>query len=632
MKQRHFLTSGIVILSLVILSLAIAVAALADTKAIPQRSDIDDKYKWNVEHIYPDLESWEADYNFVKENLGRFEQYRGHLGDSPAKLLECLKLRDSLSLIVDNMYVYAYLKLDEDNREGKYQELTGQISALGAEASEAKAFIEPEILSLGKDRILSMLNSAPELDMYRFYIEDMIRQNEHVLSSEQEALLAMAGPVASAPGKIFSRLEDADLTYGEMYDEDSNLVELTRGRIYRFLESEDRRVRKDARMQQNKAYEKVQNTLAATLEASIRKDYFYTKARKYNTCLELSLDANNIPTSVFHALIDAVNANLEPLHKWTEIRKRILGVDTLYAWDQYVPLVTGFDKEYSYEEAQRMVVEALEPMGEKYLNDFKKGFEPGSGWIDVYETEGKGSGAYSWGTYSSHPYVLLNHSGALDDVFTLAHEMGHSMQTYYVNQNEPYIYEGYSLFVAEVASTCNEALMMKYMLERATDKQEKMYLLNHYIRQIVGTFFTQTMFSEFELAIHERIEGGEAVSAEWFRQTYREIYQKYYGPTLVIDDLNDIGGMRISHFYRQYYVYQYATSYAAAQMISQKILEGDKEAIDKYMKFLATGASGYPVDILRDAGVDMTTSEPVNRTIKLFGELVDEFERLLNEG
>ncbi|MEW6411462.1 MAG: oligoendopeptidase F [Candidatus Zixiibacteriota bacterium] len=632
MKQRHFFTSAMAILSLVVLSLAMAPATVADTNAIPQRSDIDDKYKWNVEHIYPDLETWESDYNVVKENLARFDQYRGHLGDSPAKLLECLKLSDSLGLIVDNLYVYANLKLDEDNREGKYQELAGRISALAAEVREAKAFIQPEILTLGKDRILSMLNSAPELDTYRFYIEDMVRQNEHVLSAEQEALLAMVGPVAAAPGKIFSRLEDADMTFGQMYDEDSNLVELTRGRIYRFLESDNRRVRKDARIEQNKAYVKVQNTLAATLESSVRKDYFYTKARNYNTCLESSLDANNIPTSVFHALIDAVNANLAPLHKWTEIRKRVLGIDTLYSWDQYVPLVTGFDKEYSYEEAQKMVVEALEPMGEKYLADFTKGFEPGSGWIDVYETQGKGSGAYSWGTYSSHPYVLLNHSGSLEDVFTLAHEMGHAMQTYYVNRNEPYIYEGYSLFVAEVASTCNEALMMKYMLEHAADKKEKMYLLNHYIQQIIGTFFTQTMFSEFELAIHERIESGEAVSAEWFRQTYRDIYQKYYGPALVIDEYNDIGGMRISHFYRQYYVYQYATSYAAAQMISQKILEGDKAAIDKYMTFLATGASNYPVEILRAAGVDMTTPEPVNATIKLFSELVDEFERLLNEG
>lgn len=631
MKQTQFLTKSLIFLFLSVFSLTAAISALAETKAIPQRADIEEQYKWDVEDIYSTPEQWESDYNAVKENISRFEQYKGHLGDSPSTLLSCMQLSDSLNLIVDNLYVYAYLKLDEDNRDSKYQELTGRIAALNSEKGEAMAFIEPEILSLGKDKLLSMLKSTPELDLYSFYLEDLVRQSEHVLSAEEEAIMALAGPVAAAPRKIFTRLEDADLEFGSMKDEEGNEVELTRGRIYRFMESPDRRVRKDARMAQNMAYYKVKNTLAAALESSVRKDHFLMKARGYNSCLEMSLDNRNIPSSVFHSLIDAVNANLAPLHKWTELRKRILGVDTLFSWDMYVPLVTEYTKEYTYEEAQKMILEGLEPMGESYLADFEEGFKPGSGWIDVYETEGKGSGAYQWGSYTSHPYILLNFSGGLDDVFTMAHEMGHAMQTFYVNQKEPYIYEGYSLFVAEVASTCNEALIMKYMLDRTTDKKERMYLLNHYIRQISGTFFTQVMFSEFELAIHERIESGEAVSADYFRKTYRDIYQKYYGPTLVIDDLNDLGGMRISHFYRQYYVYQYATSYAAAQMLSQKILEGDVEARDKYMQFLATGGSDYPVEILRRAGVDMASPDPVNATIKLFGELVDEMERLLDE-
>ncbi len=630
MKQRQNLTKTMIFLILGLFCLSTATVAFADEGAITQRADVEDKYKWDVEDIYASPEAWESDYNVVKENISRFELYKGHLGDSPSNLLSCMQLKDSLSLIVDNLYVYAYLKLDEDNRDSKYQELTGRISGLSADKNQATSFIEPEILSLGKDRLLSMLKSTPELDLYSFLLEDLIRQSEYVLSAEEEEIMALAGPVTASARNIFTRLEDADMTFGTIIDEEGNEVELTRGRIYRYLESPDRRLRKDARMAQNGAYEKVKNTLAATLEASVKRDDFLRKARGYNSCLEMSLDGRNIPTSVFHNLINAVNENLEPLHKWTKIRKRILGVDTLYPWDQYVPLVTEYNKEYTYDEARKMVVEALAPMGESYLNDFKKGLEPGSGWIDVYETEGKGSGAYQWGSYTSHPYILLNHAGSLDDVFTIAHEMGHAMQTFYVNQNEPYIYEGYSLFVAEVASTCNEALMMKYMLDKTTDKKERMYLINHYIQQIVGTFFTQTMFSEFELAIHERIESGEAVSADYFRQTYRDIFQKYYGPTLVIDDMNDLGGMRISHFYRQYYVYQYATSYAAAQMLSQTILEGDKDALDKYMQFLATGGSDYPVEILRRAGVDMNSPEPVNRTIQLFSDLVDEMELLLD--
>lgn len=631
MYQMRINLRFLTVLAAGILLLAGSVPVMAETNEIPSRADIDDQYKWKVEDIYPDLASFEKDYSVVKENLSRFEQYKGHLGDSPAKLLECLQLSDSLNLIVDNLYVYAGLKLDEDNRAGEFQELFGRVSSLYSESGEAQSFIEPEILGLGTDRLLSMIKNTPELDIYRHYLDNLARQSEHVLSAREEAILALAGPVASAPGRIFTRLEDADMDFGTMTDEEGNEVELTHGRIYRFLESPDRRVRKDARLAQNMAYHKVKNTLAATLESSVRKDYFFMKTRGYNSCLEMSLDNYHIPTEVYHNLIQAVNENLEPLHKWAQIRKRILDVDTLYPWDQYVPLVTGFDKTYDYEEAQKMIVEALQPMGNGYLNDFRKGFESGSGWIDVYETEGKGSGAYSWGTYSSHPYILMNYTGTLEDVFTLAHEMGHAMHSYYTNGKQPYVYEGYSLFLAEVASTCNEALMMKYMLENVTDKKEKMYLINHYIQQIIGTFFTQTMFSEFELAIHDRIENGEAVSSDYFRQTYRDIYQKYYGPTLVIDSLNDLTGMRISHFYRQYYVYQYATSYAAAQMISQKILEGDKQALKSYMDFLATGGSDYPMEVLKKAGVDMATPEPIYRTIKLFASLVDEMERLLDE-
>jgi oligoendopeptidase F len=629
MKLNRRYANGIM-LSLVSLWVLIAVSAFsADVGSVPQRSDIDAKYKWKVEDIFPDNQAWERNFNSLKAGLGEFDKYRGHLGDSPDMLLKCLRLKDSLSLIGDNLFVYAYLKLDEDNRVSEYQEMADRISGLSAEVEEPRAFVEPEILSLDSTKLQSFVKQKPELGVYGFYLEDLMRKKKHILSEKEEALLALAGPVASAPSKIFTMINDADISYGSIKDEDGNEVQLTKERYSKFLESSDRRVRRDASTAFNRAYLDYVNTLAATLASSVKRDYFYMKARGYNSCLEMSLDEDNIPVSVFHNLIQAVNANLEPLHKWTALRKRILGYDTLYTYDLYVPLLPEQKKEYKYEEAEKMILNGLKPMGKDYLKEFQNGLN--SGWIDVFETQGKGSGAYQWGTYSSHPYLLMNYNGTLENVFTLAHEMGHALHSVYTNRHEPYIYSDHSLFVAEVASTCNEAVLMKYLLEQTQDKKEKMYLLNYYIEQIIGTFYTQVMFSEFELAIHERIENGEAISADYLRQTYRDIYQKYWGPELVIGENNDLGGMRISHFYRQYYVYQYATCYAAAQMLSQRIIAGESGILETDKNFLSTGKSKYPVKILQDAGVDMTTPEPIDRTIKLFAKLVDEMERLLNE-
>ncbi len=629
MKQRLIFGPGLcaVLLAILIASLSAPVYAAADK--IPLRSEIPDQYKWKLEDMYPTPAAWEADFNTLKSNLSRFDQYKGHLGDSPSTLLACLQLSDSLNQIGDNLYVYAYLKLDEDNRSSESQELTGRISGLGADVAQATSFMQPELVSIGKDRIMSMLKTSPELSVYEHYFDDLFRTQQHILSEKEENILALAGPVASSPSKIFSMVNDADINYGNIVDDKGDTIALTKERYYKILESKDRDLRQRANVAYNESYLKYLNTLAATLDASVKKDYFFMKAREYNSCLEMSLDNGNIPTTVFHNLVDAVDSNLAPLHKWTALRKRILGYDTLYTYDLSVPLTFGEQKEYPYEEAKKIVLEGLKPMGKEYLANFQKGLD--SRWIDVYETEGKGSGAYQWGTYTSHPYLLLNYSKTLESVFTLAHEMGHAMHSYYTNRNEPYIYGNHSLFVAEVASTCNEAVLMKYMLQNAKTKQEKMELLNYYIEQIIGTFYTQVMFSEFELAIHDRIENGGALSADFFRKTYRDIYQKYWGPDLVIDSINDMGCMRISHFYREYYVYQYATCYAAAQTLSQKILDKDKGALDKYKQFLSTGSSKYPVDILKDAGVDMTTPDPVNRTINLFAQLVDQMEQLLNE-
>ncbi|MFH1374487.1 MAG: oligoendopeptidase F [bacterium] len=627
--NRHPLRNGLILSALILWALAALPVPAADTGAIPQRSDIEDKYKWKLQDIFADDDAWETTFTSLKAGIGGFEKYEGHLGDSPQNLLNCLSLSDSLELISDNLYVYAYMKLDEDNRISKYQEMGDRISGLNAELSAAQSFIEPEILALDSEQLQSFLSDEAALEIYRFHLEDLMRKKKHILSDKEEALLALADPVIGSCSRIFTMLDDADISYGSIFDSDSNEVELTKQRYYRLLESSDRRVRRDASEAYNNAYLGYVNTLAATLSASVKRDYFLMKARGYNSCLEMSLDRYHIPVTVYHNLIEAVNTNLSSLHRLTALRKRILGCDTLYKYDMYVPLVPRSRENYPYEEAKKIVLNGLKPLGEKYLAEFENGLN--GGWIDVFETEGKGSGGYQWGSYGTHPYILLNHSGSLMDVFTIAHEMGHALHTEFTNRNEPYVYSNYSLFIAEVGSTCNEALLMKYLLEQAGSKQEKMALLSYYIEQIVGTFFTQVMFAEFELAIHERVENGQALSADYMRQTYRDIYEKYWGPELVLDETGDLGCLRISHFYRQYYVYEYATGYAAAQAMSQRILEGKEGYLDTYFKFLSTGTSKYPVDILKDAGVDMTTPDPVDRTLALFGELVDEMERLLDE-
>ncbi|HWR81766.1 MAG TPA: oligoendopeptidase F [Candidatus Deferrimicrobium sp.] len=626
---RHNVIKAKILACVLILVVSPSVLLDAQTGAIPQRSDIDSRYKWKLDDIFATDQAWETSFASLKGGARLMDSFKGHLGDSAQSLADCLKLTDSLSLINDNLFVYAYMKLDEDNRVSHYQEMADRVSALSSELEEAMSFIRPEILAIEDSKIQSFVAQNPDLSLYRFYLENLLRSKAHILSDKEEALLALAGPVASAPSRIFGMIDDADISYGTIKDDNGNDVELTKQRYYKILESPDRRMRRDASEAYNRAYLRYVNTLAATLAASVKRDYFYMKARGYKSCLEMALDQDNVPLSVFHSLIDAVNANLAPLHKLSSLRKRVLGVDTLYTYDLSVPLVPKIKVDYPYEEARAMVADGLKPMGDEYLRQFENGLN--SGWADVFETQGKGSGAYQWGSYSSHPYVLLNHGGTLEDVFTIAHEMGHALHSLYTNRREPYVYHNHSLFVAEVASTCNEAVLLKYMTEHATDPKEKMVLLDHYISQIIGTFFTQVMFSEFELAIHERIESGEALSADYLRQTYRGIYQKYWGPDVTIGEINDLGGLRISHFYRQYYVYQYATSYAAAQMLSQKILEDGDSFLNTYYRFLSTGSSKYPVEILKDAGVDVTTPEPVNRTMALFARLVDELSRLVDK-
>ncbi len=603
---------------------------IASEKAeAPTRDEIPDEYKWDLTDFFPGDSAWEVALEEFKNTIPVMEKYQGQLAASSETLAECLYMQDSLNSMAHRLYVYASLKLDEDNRIGKYQEMRDRIYMAYSKLDQTTSYIGPEITDIPNEKLEQFLNESEELSTYEFYLKDIMRTKKHILSEKEEKILSMVSPVASAPGKIFRMIDDADIEFPTIKDPDGNDLKLTTSRLSQIMRHSDREYRRRAYEAYNETYEKYMNALGATLSSSVQADNFYTTVRGYETNLERSLDGNNIPTSVFHNLIDAVNENLTPLHKYTSLRKKYLDVDTLFGFDMSVPLVPEAHTEYEYEEAKKMVLDALQPLGDDYLASLQTAFE--SRWIDVYETDGKGSGAYSWGTYSVHPIMLLNYADQLDDVFTLAHELGHAMHSFYTYQSEPYIYAGHSLFTAEVASTCNEAIMIKYMLERAKTREEKLYLLNYYINQIKGTFYTQVWFSEFEHKIHEVVEQGGALSAESMRQMYRDIYEKYYGPDYFIPEMRDMGCLRIGHFYRMYYVYQYATSYAAAQMLSKKILDGEPGAKDAYLEFIKTGSSAYPIDILKKAGIDMTSPEPVNYVVRLFSDLVDQFETLLLE-
>jgi oligoendopeptidase F len=591
-------------------------------QAVKQRSEIDAKYKWDLSSILPDDAAWQKALDQVKAGLGGFDRYKGKLAASAANVRDAIKLRDSLSVTADNLSVYAGLKLDEDNRVSKYQEMQSQAADIYSKLGNASAFIQPELLAMDSAALMGYAAADPELKAYTFMLKDLVRSKAHILSDKEEALLAGAAPVLDSPSRIFGMIENADIAFGSIKDENGRDIQLTQERYGSILEGPDRRMRRDAAQMFNETYLKYINSIAASLSASVKKDYFLAASRKYPSCLEASLDGNNIPVSVFKNLIAVTDANLAPLHKWVGLRKKILGVDTLYTYDLDATLMKEKPREYTWEEGTALVLQGLSPLGKAYIDDFAKGLT--SGWIDVYETQGKGSGAYSDGTYTSHPYVLMNYNGSLDHVSTIAHEMGHSMNSLWTNRNEPYQYNNHSLFTAEVASTCNEAILMKYLIANAKTRAEKEYLLTRYIEQIVGTFYIQVLKSEFELAIHERVEQGGSLSVDFFRKTYRNLYQKYWGPELTIGPDNDLGGMRDDHFYSQYYVYQYATSYAAAQVLSDKIVGHEPGALEAYYQFLRTGASEYPVEILKKAGVDMTTPEPVAKTIKLFGELLDQ--------
>ncbi|MCM1566274.1 MAG: oligoendopeptidase F [Dehalobacter sp.] len=597
--------------------------------SIPKRNEISGEYKWKLEDIYASNDFWEADYKKVKNMADLMAPFKSNMAESALKLLECLNLSTDMTRLFEKVYVYAHMRSHEDSNDSFYQGLADRVDSLGVTINSANSFIIPGILDIPDEKLEGFLKENEALMHYKRFLEEIRRMKPHVLNASEEQLLAMTGEMAQAPETIFSMLNNADIKFPYIKDEKGNEVELTKGRYSQFMESDDRKVRKAAFDGMYSTYSKQKNTLAALLNANVKANIFSTRVRKYGSAREESLFADNVPIEVYDNLIKAMDDNMKLMHRYVKLRKKIMGLDELHMYDLYVPMIKEGKMEIPFEDAKKTVKEGLQVMGEDYGKDLEKGLN--SGWIDVYENEGKRSGAYSWGCYDSHPYVLLNHTDTLNNMFTLAHEMGHALHSYYSDSNQPYIYAQYKIFVAEVASTLNESLVMNHLLKTTDDKTKKMYLLNYFMEQFRTTVYRQTMFAEFEKIIHEKAEAGEALTAELLCSIYRDLNIKYYGPDIVIDDYIDMEWARIPHFYTSFYVYKYATGFSAAVSISQQILKEGQPAVDRYLKFLKSGGSDYPIELLKIANVDMSTTEPVDNALKLFGSLLDQMEELLEK-
>ena len=600
---------------------------MKNSKEILERKDVLKEDTWDLESLFENFEAWEKTYDKVIEMANEFVSYENKTTSNGEVLYKVLQDRDDLYRQTQNLYSYASMNLDQDTRDGKSQALADKALGLFVEVQEKTSFLTPEILSLDSSKLESFYEEEPKIELYKQFIDNIIRQKNHVLSSREESILAQMGEVGDSPQKIFSMLNNADLKFPTIRDENGKDVEITHGNFIPLMESENRDVRKAAFQGLYSTYEGYKNTFAATLNGNLKKNIFNSNIRNYNSSREASLDQNNILTSVYDNLINSVHNNLDSMYKYMEIRKRALGVEELHMYDLYTPIVKDVDFKIPYKEGVELIKKALAPLGDEYMEVVEEGFS--SRWIDIYENRGKRSGAYSGGSYDSKPFILLNYHDTLDNVFTTAHEMGHSIHSYFSRKTQPFVYARYGIFVAEVASTANESLLMDHMLKNVKDKNERLYLLNHYLESFRTTVFRQTMFAEFEKIINEQLESGGALTADYLCEEYKKINELYYGPNVVIDDEIEMEWARIPHFYYNYYVFQYATGYSAAVALSEQILKEGKPAVDRYIDFLKSGSSDYPLNVLKKAGVDMTTEEPVNNAMKLFAKLVDEMDQLI---
>lgn len=598
-----------------------------ETNKIPARADVPAKDKWAIQDLFATDDDWRAALAKAKEFIPRITAFRGRLAESGAVLLSFFRLDDEISLAFDALVHYAQRRSDEDTRVAAYQEMVSQVTRFAVEIQSAAAFETPELLAISDEDMNRLYAEAPELELYRLNIDRIRRRREHVLSDKEEAILAAAGEMAASPDDIYSMLNDADLKFPDAVDKDGIAHPVTHGTFIPLMQSYDRVLRKSAFDSLYSVYGQFRNTSAATLSAQLKQLLFFANVRKYPSTLDAALDGNEVPTEIYRNLIDAVHRSFAPMYRYVALRKKLLGVDELHMYDLYVPVVDGVEMKFTFEEAKEIALKALAPLGEDYLNLLREGFA--NGWIDVYENEGKRSGAYSAGA-RVHPYVLLNFKGTLDDVFTLVHEMGHSIHSYLSNKTQPTAYQDYVIFVAEVASTCNEALLMEYLLSVTTDKKERAYLINHFLEQFRGTLYRQTMFAEFELTANEMTQRGEGTTAEALCAMYKKLNEQYFGPEMNVDEEISLEWARIPHFYYDYYVYQYATGYAAAIALSRRILREGEAAVKDYLGFLSGGCSADPITLLRGAGVDMASPKPVEDATKLFDEMISEMEKILN--
>ena len=595
---------------------------------IRKRSEITVEDTWALEDIFPSNEAWEQELSTLIQDREALEGFAGHLADSGKTLcgfLEKMEQANAKALLLGN---YAMRRSDEDTRNATYQAMTGKFMSVAVSLDAACSFETPEIMAISDEKLELFYAEYPALERYRRYLTDMRRRKEHILSPAEEKLLAAAGEMSQAPSNVFGSFINADLKFPDALDGEGKSRPLSQSTFITYQESSDRVLRKNAYQNLYRTLNGFRNTAASMLNAQGKQLQFFADARKYPSALDASLDQNNVPASVYLNLIEAVHQNLDKLHRYVRLRKKLLGVDELHFYDVYTQLVPGVDQKIPFEQAKQTVYDALAPLGERYRKILKEGFD--NRWIDVYENEGKRAGAYSAGV-SVHPYVLLNYTGTLDSQFTLAHEMGHALHSYLSNTTQNPIDSQYVIFVAEVASTCNEALLMEYLLSKTTDKKERAYLINHFLEQFKGTLYRQTMFAEFELNIGRMIGEGKTLTADVLCAEYRRLNELYFGPEMVVDDESAVEWARIPHFYFDYYVFQYATGYSAAIALCRRILEEGENAVEDYLTFLSGGCSKSPIDLLKGAGVDMTGPEPVKQALELFGRLLDEMETLMEE-
>lgn len=588
------------------------------------RTSIEDKFKWNIDTMYQSNESIKDDIDKVNSIIEELKSYKGKISSSKENLYKVLSNSEKASRILQNLYVYTHMKQHEDTRNNENQARATKAEMLSTELSMATSYIVPEIIAMDENKLKEYLEDE-KLSFYKKYVDEILRDKPHTLTEKEEEILAAVSDLSTVPENVYEMFSFADLKFPEIKGEDGKDIRITHGNYSTFLKSKDSRVRKDAFEAVYSTYEDYKNTFASTLYGGIKSEIFYSKMRNYKSAIESSLFQDDISVDVYYNLISAVDENLDILNRYVDIRKKYLNIDEMHMYDLYVPITSNFDMKITYEEAQDIILKALKPLGEEYLSIVKRAFN--ERWIDVYENEGKQGGAYSWGSYDSSPYILMSYKDDLNSLFTLIHELGHSMHSYYSKHNQEYLYSSYKIFVAEVASTLNELLLVNYLLENSSSKEERIYLLNYYLEQFRTTVYRQTMFAEFEKITHERVEAGEPLTAKEFTDIYYDLNKKYYGKSCIVDEEIGLEWARIPHFYSNFYVYKYATGFSAASALSDKILNEGKSVVEKYIEFLKSGGSDYPLNQLRAAGVDMEKKESIEKALDVFKELVEELER-----